>query len=368
MINILYAVYHELKWEMRSKEVLQALQLIGKVTVITIDDIPEECKNENTQIIVCKGINGIPGSRYLNFHYEIYKNIRKGLFNSILLHDMPHPIRYVKKNYPNMKVLYDQSELVINRKVKNIKSLLLSLFDKIEKRNLYKLDLYISACQERAEIAISYFKLNKSNVIVFDNIHKIQDLYTDENVCKKYNCLFNKDTFNVLYGGGIRYDRGTYELAYAFKQLGSKYRLILAGKPWDGEDKFNNFLKQQKIDNVNFIGFVSRDDWGYLLKRCHATVVYFLQNTINNKYCASGKMYESLFMHKPIICSSNPPLANLCAKYNCGASGDNLVEIIRNVRENYEEYVLGTEKFENEIDYEARITTLANQIKTYILK
>ena len=366
MKNIIYAVYHELKWEARSKEVLLALQQIGKVTIITIDDIPEECKNEHTKVIICKSISKLPGSRYLKFMYHIFDEMKKQRPDCLLLHDMPLPIKYMRKHYPKTKLLYDQSELVIDRKAKNIKQYIFTLFDKVEKSSIKHLDLYIAACKERADIAIPYFEIAKEKVVVFDNMHKITDFCSIEDGDAKYGHLFPENTFNIVYGGGIRYDRGTYELTAAMKQLGPSYRLIIAGNPWGGEQAFRDYLKREGISNVDFIGFIARNEWGYLIKKCHASVVFFLQNTVNNKYCASGKMYESLFLHKPILCSSNPPLYNLCKEFECGVASDDLVGAIKDLKTNYQKYVDGAVHFDKATDYESRISTLANQIKNHI--
>ena len=366
-MKIVYAVYHDLRWEARSKEVLQALQLIGDVIIITQEDIPEDCKNECTSVIIAKPIKGIPGSRLLSFMQLTKKALLREKPDIVVFHDDAYYIPLVRRRIPNATIVYDQSELVINRKIKSVKTFVLDMFDRIEKRNVPLVDIYISANKERENIAKQYFGLN-CNLVVFNNIHKIDDICTDSHVTQKYDVFFSNTIFNVVYGGGIREDRGTYEMTDAFAKLGTDYSLLIAGNAWDNETSFKEYLKKHQIKNVHFIGFVSREEWGYLLKRADASMVYFQQNTVNNTYCASGKSYESLFFNTPIICSSNPPLKNLCEAYECGISGDDIATCVYTLRNDYQTYIDGVAKFIRETDYDNRIIELSENIKKYLGK
>lgn len=362
MKKIVYSVYHDLRWEERSREVLEALQQFAEVYIITYADIPDKCKNKFTHPCIVKSVFKIPGSRYFNYVRETKKMIKKIKPDVVLLHDFPILISWLKKAFPSTKIVYDQSELVIDRKAKSIKTFGLSLIDRIEKRDVKKVDVYIAANQERADIAKKHFKL-KNHIIVFDNMHRI-DGTVDEKVCEtKYAPLFAKSSFTIVYGGGIREDRGTFEIAAALKKLGADYNLIIVGNDWGNKQNFISYLKDNNITNVDYIGFIDRNEWGYLLKCSKASIVFFLQNTINNTYCASGKMYESLFLGKPIICSTNPPLKHLCDRFHCGVCSEDFASSIKNLKDNYEYYVDGAKSFIEATDYDGRINRLADSIQ-----
>ena len=362
MRKIVYAVYHDLRWEARSREVLEALQQFAEVHIVTYADIPDVCMNDSTHVYIVKELGGIPGSRYWDFINTTRKVMKAVKPEAVLFHDFSLLIPWTRKHLPTTKIVYDQSELVIDRKVKSVKTYFLSLFDKNEKRNVNKVDVYIAANQERAEIAKNYFGIS-SPIIVFDNMHRIDDI-CDENACDlKFGLLLKKSSFPLVYGGGIREDRGTFEMADAFQRLGKYYNLVVAGNDWGNEERFLAYLKDKKIENVDFIGFVDRAEWGYLLAKSKASMVFFLQNTVNNTYCASGKMYESLFLGKPIVCSTNPPLEHLCEKYHCGVCSDDLAKAIVELRNNYASYLRGVDGFINDTDYEGRLTKLADSIQ-----
>ena len=362
MITVVYTVYHDLRWEARSREVLEALQKFSEVHIVTYADIPEACKNNRTHVHIVRSMFGIPGTRYLDF-INCTRNVLKSVKpEMVLFHDFAMLVPWTKKHLPSTKIVYDQSELVIDRKVRSLKTYCLSIFDNIEKRNVNQVDVYISANQERAEIAKDYFGLDNS-IIVFDNMHRIDDAFDEESCDKKFSVLLRKSSFPVVYGGGIREDRGTYEMADAFGKLGSDYNLIVAGNDWGNKDKFLSYLDKNTITNVDFIGFIDRTEWGYLLSRTNASMVFFLQNTINNTYCASGKMYESLFLGKPIVCSTNPPLKHLCEKYHCGVCSDDLTTAIEELRSNYDEYLAGVKRFVEDTDYDGRLDKLAHSIQ-----
>ena len=367
MFKIVYAVYHDLNSEARSSEVLQALQLLGEVHIISYADIPEKYKNNSTKVYIAKQKGNIPGTRFFSFVELTRKTINMENPNMVLFHDFSLLVKMVKKRHSNTIIAYDQSELVIDRKIKSLKTFILSLFDYNEKKILKNIDIYIAANKDRAEIAKKYFDL-KNDILVFDNMHKIDSFCDKKEGESKFGKLFSKDVFTIVYGGGIRDDRGTYELSAAVGKLGNNYRLIVAGNDWGNSSKFKKYLLENNITNVSYIGFVKREEWGYLLTRANASTVFFLQNTLNNKYCASGKMYESLFLGKPIICSTNPPLVSLCNEFNCGVYGDNLESAILELKENYDKYCKGAVKFSKSVDYDSRLTDLSNAIKKSIIK
>ena len=365
MKKIVYAVYHELKWEARSREVLQALQHLGKVYIVTIDDIPEDCKNSETLVTIVGDLCHIPQTRLFNFLRMTKKTIKKVTPDIVVLHDSPYYIKYVKEHYPQSTIIYDQSELLYKWDNNSLKNRLLNYLSGFEEKYLKFVDIYIAANKERAEIAKEHFKLN-NHIVVFDNMHKLEEFLSDEEGEKKYGKYFAKNQFSVIYGGGLNVDRGTLEIAKAFKELGSDYFLLVAGLSWGKEQEFDVFLKENGISNVKYLGMLDRAEWGYLLKRSMASIVYFKQDSVNNTYCASGKLYESLFLGLPIYCSSNPPLKNICAEYGCGVSNDNFVEGFRELRANYSKYKAGAEKFMNTVDYSARIEKLAADLKSLI--
>ena len=97
-----------------------------------------------------------------------------------------------------------------------------------------------------------------------------------------------------------------------------------------------------------------------------ASVVLFDKNSINTKFCASGKCYESLFVKTPILASENPPLKRLCEQEGIGVSNDNFYEGIKTLENNYDYYVKNVENYLLKLDYDNRLKVLEKQILSVI--
>lgn len=361
---ILYAVYHDLTIEERSREVYQALAKLPDVKIIlnSLGSLPDEEKIESTNIYspVKRKYLGI--LRLLSFWNLTKKLLKRYKPAVVVVHDDAVLIRYIKKYYPETQIVYDQSELEINRKVTGLKTAFLKCCDWFGKDAVKYCDLFISANEERAIISKEYYRF-KCKYIVFNNMHKIKEEEVGFEFADKYKHAFLSDKLTIVYGGGIAEDRGTFALVDAVKS-NKKLYLLVAGAEWNNLQKFNDKLEQDAIENVEYVGYVSRREWGYILKNAAASVVFYDPSvSLNFKFCASGKGYESLFMGVPIICSENPPLISLCEKYKCGICNSNMVIALNRLLENYDYYKLNAIKFDSLVNYDNRIEVFASSIK-----
>jgi hypothetical protein len=363
-MKILFVVYHDLNIEARSKETLEALKKLGDVSLVTFA-IPSN--EETVDINVSFYSKFLPGIRYLLFLSKAKRVMRKVKPDMIVLHDCSLLIPYIKNKFPKSIIVYDQSELYIDRKPKSIKGLVLKMIDKIDKKYIKYSDITISANKERAEIMKGYYDLNKQP-IVFDNMHRIDDEYNVGELDEKYGKYFKFDSFYIVYAGGIHERRKTYELIRAVGTLGHKYRLIIAGSAPEGLSKFNRVLNENNFENINYVGFIPRSEWKYLLNKANISVVAFAMDVVNNIYCASGKMYESLFEGTPILTSENPPLKRICSEFSVGVSRSSFTEGILELESKFKFFKKNSLNFKNLVDYEGRIERLANEIYAQSLK
>lgn len=359
---ILYSVYHDLALEERSHEVFLALEQIPNYQMI-VNSLGEftSAKEKETLTFIPKKIKYFGILRLFDFWGLTKKLIRKYNPSIVVIHDDAVLVRYIKKHYPDIKIIYDQSELEIDRRVTGIKTFFLKLCDWYGRKAVKLCDLFIAASEERAEISKQYFGFDY-DYITFNNMHRIADDDIGNEFEKKYSHVFSKGIDVITYGGGIAIDRGTFDLIDAVKGDSSKY-LIVAGSAWNNFPKFKQKLKNELINNVEYIGYVSRREWAYILSKSSASVVFYDKNiSMNFKYCASGKGYESLFLGVPIICSDNPPLVSLCKDYKCGVCGTNMRDATKKLFENYEYYKENARIFSSLVDYESRIPKLSKQI------
>lgn len=358
-MKIVFVVYHDLLSEARSQETLMALENIGDVEVVCLSTLPAWSKSK---VHISPYKNQIPMWRYLNFTRLAKKIIKQAKPDIVLLHDAINLIRFVKSFDKTIKIIYDQSELKIDRKSSNLRMFILNCMEFINKRQFRRVDLIFCASEERAVLTHYYYRLRKKPY-VFDNIHRIDDEYNEDELNKKYINCFSEQKFTIVYGGGISENRKTYDLIKCVVNMRENVQLIIAGTAPEGLNKFNELTKNSR--NIKYVGFVSRGEWRYLLKKADVSFIAFAQNCLNNIYCASGKAYESLFEGTPIISYSNPPLVKLCNDYGIGVSilNEDYAGAISAAQEKIERLSFNASKYALSIDYDNRINKLVEIIK-----
>jgi len=359
-MKVMFIVYHDIQTEARTQEILECTKKIGEAYFVSYST---PIDTSNVEVITTERRN------YFLFILRAIESISRVKPEVIILHDNYCSILlpWIKRFYKNIVIVYDSSELYIDTTATTLKIMAASFMKYFEKKYLKTADVVISANIERANIMQEYFCLTEVP-IVFDNIHKIEDKF-DEVACeKKYSSFFDKNSFCIVYGGGIARQRMTYELAEAVGTLGSKFRLIIAGSVTESErKKFSSMLGENDYNNIFYVGFVPRNEWRFLLNRADASVSAFSQDTVNNIYCASGKLYESLFEGTPIITTENPPLKRICEDYGVGISNNNFKESIIELEKNCEEYRVNVKQYVANINIKKRIDVLAEKINCKIL-
>lgn len=350
----MFIAYHDLSTEARSIEMLQALEMVFEKVI---------CICRNKPIYGSKAECFSPKKtkfQYINFLIDSYKYLDKFKPAFLVLHDeFTSPlITKAKRVNPNMCICYDSSELNIDRKLPGLKNKISRILYAIERRKIIEADLVFAANQERADIMKQEFQLKK-RIEVFDNIHRIDDEYNEKQCNEKYGDFFAEKK-TLVYGGGIAHGRYTFELIECFKNS-DEFNLLIAGSATKQcQNEFNNIIESQNIKNIHYLGFVPRAEWRYLLERAIASFILFKADCPNTKYCASGKLYESLFLGTPIICSYNPPLMRLCNQHRVGICTSNFLEGAKHIARNREFYKEKIQEFVNTIDYDNRIINLSN--------
>ena len=86
------------------------------------------------------------------------------------------------------------------------------------------------------------------------------------------------------------------------------------------------------------------------------------QYDLNNKYCASGKLYEFLYEGIPVVTTTNPPLKGLCKRYGIGIADDDYFNGINAVLDNYTQYKNAVKRFINTNTVEDNDNRIVNAI------
>lgn len=355
-MKVMFIVYHDIKVEARTQELLEAVKRLGDTYFVSYS-MPFDCSGIHTYHT---------GRRnYLTFILGAFIALIRYKPDVVVLHDNYTAVflKWLHVFSKDTIIIYDSSELYIDHKPSTLKGRIAHIMQVFENRNLKYADIVISANMERSKIMKEYFKL-KSLPIVFDNIHKINDKYDIEECDKKYSQYFN-GSFSIVYAGGVSKQRMTYELAEAVGELGLEYRLLILGEGNEEEiGCFYKFLEKRGISNVHYFGFKPRCEWRYFLHKASISVVAFAHDTLNNIYCASGKLYESLFEGIPILTSENPPLKRICEGNGVGVSTNKFKEGIIEIRNNYDKYKQNIVPYINSIDFEKRIDILVKELES----
>ena len=372
MKKVVFAVYHNVNHEARSREVLDCCRKLGKVDFVTIAR-PNDVEDVNLHLIDKRSPIAL-----LKFIAKIKKVCAKVQPDIVVLHDndCAATIPFIKRRCPKAKIVYDSSELYIpmeGKRVKRtfsngilivIKQVLSSFRRRAEKKHLKKADLVFAANIERAQIMKEYFGLS-TLPSVFDNVHRIDDDYDKAACDAKWGEVFADDCFNVLFGGGISEERQTFDYIDSYKKLDGKYRLIILGAASDvAKSRFTEETRGR--DDIFYLGYMTRAELRYCLQKASASVVLFDKKSYNTLYCASGKLYESLFEGTPILASENPPLKRLCTEHGIGVSTDDFARGIQDLEAKYDECKAAVRRYTATINMEERAQALYREINEKI--
>ncbi len=262
--------------------------------------------------------------------------------------------------------LYDARELYILKEVKSLKSKIGCI---IEKKCVSKFDVVTCANSFRAEAMVKLYGLNKTP-IAFENIRRLEYSDLSEQECEsKFGSLFIDNIYtNVVTTSGEALIRKADVLVEAIARLGEKYRLFLIGyEDEEGHKKIDEICRMTGWNNIIRYKWLSKSELKYIVSHCDIGIVnYSFQNT-NNKYCASGKLYEFIFEGLPIVTTSNPPLSQLCSEHEIGISDDSFYEGIKTVVSDYKKYSDNVKRFGAQVRIEENAEKVAEQIRTQLL-
>ena len=243
----------------------------------------------------------------------------------------------LKKIFKKAKIVLDCRELYLFKYVKHLSGKIGCL---IEKKGIKKADVIICANEDRAVFMKDYYRLEEKP-LVYENLRMLEYSSSDakatgENRFKKY--IIN-DEIRIIATSGCDISRLTDVLVTNMPKVNHKCRLFLVGSDY-GKDflKIQSICQKNNIRNVVFVEKLGQDDLKALISFCHIGIVNYHQNDLNNKYCASGKLFEFVFEGLPIVATTNPPLQKLCSLYSFGVCDDSFWNGINTIISDYETY------------------------------
>lgn len=355
-MKILLISYDYYKYDGRLRELIKVAKELGEVTYITRSsdgETPQEAAHilyedrgyGNFIRFVCRQ------ARKLRDLDMIFIDNRKGILPGFLAKRLTGADYVVQ----DCRELYD---------MKSAEGLPGKIGCIIEKIFIGKSDVVIAANAYRAKIMVKMFGLKKKP-LNYENIRRLEYISREEQQRVEEECreFFAEKKFRIISTAGCDMTRTTGKMLEAMKNLGADYELLLIGES-DEEDELlaRETIRSLNLKNVKILPRMDQNHLKYFIENSQVGMVTYHQRDLNNKYCASGKIFEFLFEGKPVVTSTNPPLRELCEKYRVGQASDDYEQAIRAVAEQYESWQDSVKQFVGRVQVEKNNHRLAEQI------
>lgn len=356
-MNIFLISYDYYKYDGRIRELIKVAKELGDVTYITRGDEGEAPQEASHIVYQDKGYLDFIGfccaqARKLAHVDMIFIDNRKGILPGYLAKWLTRA-RYVVQD---CRELYDMKSAA------GIPGRIGCVVEKIFTR---RSDVVIAANAFRAKIMVKMFGLKKVP-LNYENIRRLEYTGEDRRQKVKEECseFFREKRFRIISTAGCDLTRTTGKMIEAMKGLGDGYELLLVGES-EEEDEIivRQMIHSLELTNVKIFPRLDQDHLKYFIENCQVGMVTYHQRDLNNKYCASGKIFEFLYEDKPVVTSTNPPLADFCEKYRIGIASDDYESAIRTIAEEYGRWQASVQKFVEHVHVEKNNHRLAEKIQ-----
>ena len=187
----------------------------------------------------------------------------------------------------------------------------------------------------------------KKKIVVFENIRALSNQYTSVNSENAFLEFVQKEKINIIATDGVRDLRGLSEFVDTYV-LGNKHvHFHICGSV--SSKALNEKLKT--LDNVTIYGKLSPSELCSLMDLMCIGLVTYSQLDRNNKYCASGKIYEFAFNRLPVCITNNPPLIKLVKKHGFGFKLSEYDKFDKNLKKKLDIYRAFAHKFSNDFSF-----------------
>ena len=342
------AVYNYLNTDARVQRAANALKDKFDLTLVGIEDSYE---NDGLTLVKLPLRGKTHSLRYYNFCKDLIKYARTHKFDLYYFHDlyMAYPLLRLKKLQKSIPNIYDCHETIFPQKGVRF-SLRDYFFYHFDRKATIKADYVVCAQIDRGKIIQERYNLKTLPTIV-NNISILYDncIKLDEQLQHKLDLFFESSLFSVVYAGGINEDRNLSPLIDAIKN--TSYSLLLIGYG-NAYSKIEQKIKDENISNCLLLGKVPYKCLGQIIKKCNCGYVSYGTFDVNNKYCASNKVYEYCSVNVPILATYNPTIEKVVNNYSIGVCSDDISLALDNLHKNYETYRQNTFVFNQDNRWE----------------
>lgn len=359
-VNVLVISYSSYEYDGRLRELVEIAQLLGETYLIS---------KANKKVFNNHYVIESKSNNYFSFLLFCLKTAKRIPDLTIVIADnrkalLPGQVirRLVSSS---IKTVCDSRELYVIKDVKHLAGKIGCIIEKIMYK---KYDLLICANRERARIMKKIYNLSEEPS-VYENIRKLNYSTTLglSSFQEKFNHFFSNNSIKIVSTAGYSLSRGGKNLIEEVGFLGEKFTLyIIGGGKEDEKEIFDSLVFDLGISNIIDVGRLNTDELKYFIQNCDIGVVFYHQKDLNNRYCASGKVYEFIFEGLPIVCSSNASLMRFCNQYKVGIAGESFSRSLIQIVEEIGWYRENVHKAALRIDIDQNRKKIANEIKNRI--
>jgi len=347
------------KNDTRTRAFIRILREIGELTCVTkeISEKTPDVESENDIVFQYNSIRDLP--KFVNAVVSQAKKL--GTIDMLFLDNRMASIPYCFIKERCKFVVQDAREFYTLRDTPHFVGKVGCI---VEKMSLKKVDMVICANEQRAKLMKARFNLPETPY-VYENIFPSDyNQHFDRNATEmKFGGYFKTDRVVFISSAGCQIERTTDKLVHAMRLFKSEAVLLLVGgASHEDEAQIKAIMHKENIDNVFLIGHVDTNTLKYLMEMSDVGVVIYGKHDENNRYCASGKIYEYLYEKLPMLTCGNEPLAEFCQKTGTGFSTDDYEAGIRELLVNREKYRRCSIDFFNSFDPQANNTMLKNEL------
>ena len=238
------------------------------------------------------------------------------------------------------KTIYDAYELYYPGCGKKM-SLRDYFFYLCEKKVIKKSKYVISTNEERAFVMVGVYKLDKIPIIV-------------KNVPVEFDRTLVESSRKhaIVYAGYLSEERGIIDLIDAVKVYNSRYNKKIALDIF-GYGELETQIKVLCDENseINYLGKYKNDNINSILKNYEIGYIGYSNEEINTVLCSPNKLYDYIVNENVIIGNDNYSLVKFINKFKIGEAGNDMLDNIEKVVNNFEKYFNQVRNVKRTLDF-----------------
>lgn len=199
-------------------------------------------------------------------------------------------------------------------------------------------NLIIFSNEERKRLVMENFVVPYNTKYFVLNNFPLQAFIDNENAVipqELKNWLEGKPYF--IWQGLADESRNFIYTFKAFMQFKEKFKLVILGSIPNSTMEYIIQTIGPNYKNYVYHRFVRQNKIINYLDSAFLSFVFYDDKSLNNKFCESNRLYQTICREVPVICGKNPSIITEVEKYNCcyilDDYGDNVNSLIKAIKE-----------------------------------